>query len=113
MKKATETLLNWREVPPGAAIDDPGNAALYQTGDWRIKRPVFLEDKCIQCLFCWVYCPDTSIMVEDSKVVAIDYDHCKGCGICSEVCPVKGKAIVMADEDSPLAGPGGKAGRKE
>jgi pyruvate ferredoxin oxidoreductase delta subunit len=30
--------------------------------------------------------------------VRIDYDYCKGCGICESVCPVK--AIRMAEEAS-------------
>jgi len=30
--------------------------------------------------------------------VRIDYDYCKGCGICGAVCPVK--AIRMAEEAS-------------
>jgi len=28
--------------------------------------------------------------------VQINYDYCKGCGICSEICPVK--AIEMEEE---------------
>lgn len=30
-------------------------------------------------------------------MVRIDYDYCKGCGICSNVCPVK--AIEMVREE--------------
>jgi 2-oxoacid:acceptor oxidoreductase delta subunit (pyruvate/2-ketoisovalerate family) len=40
-------------------------------------------------MICWVYCPDMAIIVEDGRWKEIDYDHCKGCGICAEVCPVK------------------------
>jgi pyruvate ferredoxin oxidoreductase delta subunit len=33
-------------------------------------------------------CPDSSIMLnEEGKVTGIDYDHCKGCGVCTNVCP--------------------------
>ena len=113
MKNPVDRPLGWKEVPRGAVIADPGNAGLYQTGDWRIQRPVFLEDRCIQCLFCWIFCPDSSVMVEAGKVVAIDYDHCKGCGICSAVCPTKQKSIIMTEEDSPLMGPGANPGGKE
>jgi pyruvate ferredoxin oxidoreductase delta subunit len=31
-------------------------------------------------------------------VVGIDLEHCKGCGICAEVCPPKIKAIEMVQE---------------
>jgi len=92
-------LLNWREVPPGATIIEPGNAVEYETGSWRTYEPVWYEDRCIQCYLCWVYCPDSSIMVEDSKVAGIDYDHCKGCGICAQVCPPKANAIEMKLEE--------------
>jgi pyruvate ferredoxin oxidoreductase delta subunit len=36
--------------------------------------------------------------VKDGKVVGIDLDHCKGCGICAEVCPPKVQAIKMVQE---------------
>jgi len=38
---------------------------------------------------CWLYCPDSSVIVSDEKMKEFDYDHCKGCGICAKVCPVK------------------------
>jgi len=38
------------------------------------------------------------VMVKDGKMVDFDYAHCKGCGICSKVCPVK--AINMVGEGS-------------
>ncbi len=88
----------WKSIPRGGLILDAGNATQYRTGGWRVKRPVWNEDNCIHCLFCWVYCPDISITVEDGKMTGIDYDYCKGCGICAEVCPSKKKAIVMESE---------------
>ena len=39
---------------------------------------------------------DASIQVADGKVTGIDYDHCKGCGICSKEC--KFGAITMEAE---------------
>ena len=89
----------WKELPIGGVILEGGTAKKYKTGDWRSKRPVWDKDKCIQCLRCWIYCPDSSITLKDGKVVGIDLDHCKGCGICSEECPVKPvKAITMVPE---------------
>src|SRR5665811_380043 len=72
---------------PGALIPEAGNARYYKTGGWRAERPVRDEETCTQCLFCYFFCPDASVVVEDQKVVAFDYDHCKGCGICMVECP--------------------------
>jgi pyruvate ferredoxin oxidoreductase delta subunit len=88
----------WKELPIGAILE-AGTAKKYKTGDWRSNRPVWNEDKCINCLRCWIYCPDSAIMLKDGKVAGIDLEHCKGCGICSEECPVKPiKAITMVSE---------------
>jgi 2-oxoacid:acceptor oxidoreductase delta subunit (pyruvate/2-ketoisovalerate family) len=88
----------WKELAVGGRIETAGNAAEYQTGSWRTFRPVRSEEKCTHCLRCWIYCPDSSIMVKDGKITGIDLEHCKGCGICAEVCPPKVRAIEMARE---------------
>jgi pyruvate ferredoxin oxidoreductase delta subunit len=66
--------------------------------DWRIFKPLFNKDYCIDCQFCWVFCPDISIISRDKKMVGIDFDHCKGCGICVEVCPTNPKSLLMFPE---------------
>jgi pyruvate ferredoxin oxidoreductase delta subunit len=81
----------WREVSPGGVVHDAGNSVLYITGTWRSMRPVRDLEQCTQCLICWIVCPDSSITIQDGKVVGFDYEHCKGCGICAEQCPVKVK----------------------
>ncbi len=91
-------LKNWKEVPIGGAVDQPGSAMENKTGSWRVDRPVWNSEKCIHCLRCWVYCPDMSIDTNDGKVTGINYDYCKGCGICAQVCPEKVKAITMQPE---------------
>ena len=88
--------LGWKEIPEGGLITKAGNSATYETGSWRSVRPVRDEEKCTNCLICWVYCPDSSILVSDEKIKGIDYSHCKGCGICAIECPVK--AIKMINE---------------
>jgi pyruvate ferredoxin oxidoreductase delta subunit len=86
----------WKSIPIGGKIVDAGNAVRYKTGEWRAFRPVVDEEKCINCLQCWVFCPDGSIEVEDEEMAGFDYDHCKGCGICSAICPAD--AIEMQRE---------------
>jgi len=88
----------WREIPVGVKILDAGNAAEYITGGWRTFKPVRDEEKCRHCLLCWIYCPDAAVLVEDDKVVGVDYNHCKGCGICARECPPRIRAITMVQE---------------
>jgi len=74
------------------------NSFTASVADWRIEKPVFNQDYCIDCQFCWIYCPDISILSRDKKMVGVDYDHCKGCGICVEVCPTNPKSLLMFAE---------------
>jgi pyruvate ferredoxin oxidoreductase delta subunit len=91
-------LKGWKEVPRGGMIIEAGSAEEYETGSWRTFRPRWHEDNCIQCLRCWIYCPDSAIILKDGNVVGMDYVHCKGCGICAQECPAKEKAITMERE---------------
>lgn len=79
----------WKEIPIGGLITEAGNAERYTTGGWRTFKPIRDKEKCIDCLFCWIYCPDSAVKVSNGKIEGIDYDHCKGCGICAEICPKK------------------------
>ncbi|MBD3798010.1 MAG: 4Fe-4S binding protein [Campylobacterales bacterium] len=83
------------------------NSFTASVADWRIEKPVFNKDYCIDCQFCWVYCPDISIISRDKKMIGVDMDHCKGCGICVQVCPTNPKSLLMfpehADEETEIA----------
>jgi len=43
---------------------------------------------CVECENCYVFCPDASI-IKTGEVLShqVDYDFCKGCGICFSECP--------------------------
>ena len=90
----------WNEIPIGGLIVEAGNAEAYKTSGWRAKRPIFNAENCSQCFRCWIYCPDSAILVEDSQVVGMNLDYCKGCGVCAYEClGRKGvKAINMEEE---------------
>lgn len=84
-----------------ASVQTPHIGEAGKTGTWRTLRPVINLDKCIvsvknahNCHLCWMYCPESTI----SRTIPpkIDYDYCKGCGICANECPHK--AIVMEEE---------------
>lgn len=89
----------WKELPEGDVLKS-GTAIKFETGDWRSEKPIFHKERCINCYFCYIYCPDSSINLDENKKVSgIDYAHCKGCGICAHECPVKPeKAITMEKE---------------
>jgi len=50
---------------------------------------------CNLCDNCYIFCPDVAIRKEEGRNV-VDYDYCKGCGICVEECPRD--AMVMEEE---------------
>lgn len=94
------------ELTPGGVITEAGNAASYNTGDWRTFVPEFIEENCIHCMFCWIWCPDSAIEIDSSgdkpQMVGIIFDHCKGCGICAYECPPAKKdksALVMVRDE--------------
>lgn len=73
-----------------------GTSLENKTGGWRTFKPVLNREKCVDCMICWMYCPDDCIVVKDSKMLGFDYDYCKGCSVCSNVCPRN--AIDMVPE---------------
>jgi pyruvate ferredoxin oxidoreductase gamma subunit len=93
-------LASWEELAPAGIIPKPATSLAYKTGTWRSKRPVWDKEKCTNCYMCFIHCPDDAILIEDGKVAGINYDYCKGCGICAVVCPPKVKAITMHPERS-------------
>jgi len=121
-----EEKVGWDEVTQGVTLNsfvgESENAAFLKVEErvyndfnsytatvasWRIIKPVYNRDICIDCQNCWVWCPDTSIISRDKQMLGIDYDHCKGCGVCVEVCPTNPKSLLMfgeqEDNDEALA----------
>ena len=76
----------WRDLPRGDILEG-GSSLKFKTGNWRSIRPVHIPEKCIHCHLCWIACPDSAVKVKDGKFEKIDYDYCKGCGICAHECP--------------------------
>ena len=58
--------------------------------------------RCIECDNCLVLCPDMSVLVRGNDLFGynVDYDYCKGCGVCFTECPRY--AITMVDEETPV-----------
>jgi pyruvate ferredoxin oxidoreductase delta subunit len=97
--KDANTNLKWDEIKMGGAILGGGTSLEVNTGDWRTMIPRFFADKCSQCLLCSPVCADSAIPVSNGKRDDFDFMHCKGCGVCYKVCPLKDKAITWEKED--------------
>jgi len=79
------------------SISYPKKGAMGKTGSWRVFRPIFDKDKCVKCLRCWIFCPEGAIIRNKDDTITVDYEYCKGCGICAKECKVK--ALVMEREE--------------
>jgi len=82
-----------REFPLGSTCES-GHLTSINAG-WRTFKPVIDQDKCVNCLRCFLVCPDGVIDKSEEKL-EIDYDYCKGCGICATECKLG--AIEMVKE---------------
>ena len=54
---------------------------------------------CMACDNCWTLCPDQAVLktrelAVDGSHYRIDYDYCKGCGLCAHECPVGYIAMI-------------------
>jgi 2-oxoacid:acceptor oxidoreductase delta subunit (pyruvate/2-ketoisovalerate family) len=61
---------------------------------------------CMHCDVCLTFCPDIAIHKDEVGEYAIDYEHCKGCGICVKECPHG--AMELIPEGSRFAGEEGE-----
>jgi 2-oxoacid:acceptor oxidoreductase delta subunit (pyruvate/2-ketoisovalerate family) len=84
----------WTELPLAGTVD-PADAPRPVTGGWRTgELPVVNLASCVNCLLCWLYCPDSAVTLDGEAFAGFELDYCKGCGICAEVCPVEAIAMV-------------------
>jgi pyruvate ferredoxin oxidoreductase delta subunit len=85
------------KITIGAINPKAGSSKKYKTGSWRNLRPVIDFDKCnLKCYLCYEYCPDSAVEKTDNGP-RINYDYCKGCGICAYECVRE--AITMKQEE--------------
>ncbi len=62
----------WKDIPIGGVIVEPGNSDTYETGSWRTYKPLYNKEKCTNCLRCWIFCPDSAIIVKDGLTAELD-----------------------------------------
>jgi len=89
-------LTSWRDLPAGGRVS-PTTAPRPHTGGWRTGAlPEAELAACVNCLLCWLYCPDSAVKLDGTTFDGFDLDYCKGCELCAEVCPTG--AITMVEE---------------
>jgi 2-oxoacid:acceptor oxidoreductase delta subunit (pyruvate/2-ketoisovalerate family) len=89
-------LSGWQELPIGGIVTRRDELQ-PRTGSYRTGlRPDVERSACVDCLLCWLYCPDSAVRLDGTDFAGIDLDFCKGCEICAEVCPTG--AIRMVAE---------------
>ena len=82
-----------KEMPLGPSSE--AGVIIEPNAGWRVMKPIIDNSKCVMCLRCWLLCPD-GVIDREKGTLEIDYNFCKGCGICSHECPQK--AITMVKE---------------
>jgi 2-oxoacid:acceptor oxidoreductase delta subunit (pyruvate/2-ketoisovalerate family) len=93
-------LKGWQELPFAATVN-PKTAPKQLTGSWRTGvRPLAELSLCVNCLLCWIHCPDAAVVVEGETFTGFDERFCKGCELCAVACPTG--AIQMVPEDTPM-----------
>jgi len=104
--QTTYGLIKWKKEEvagvPGqplhfASVVAARTSLAYPTGSWRYTRPLVNPEACNGCGVCDMFCPDSSLTIED-KLAIVDYEFCKGCGICAQTC-ARG-AIQMVIEEA-------------
>jgi 2-oxoacid:acceptor oxidoreductase delta subunit (pyruvate/2-ketoisovalerate family) len=72
-------------------------STLAENAALREAERCFSCGTCNECENCYVFCPDASILKKGEKISQqVDYDFCKGCGICFVECPRR--AISLEEE---------------
>ena len=100
----------------------PSDTAKFEKRGIASEIPCWHAESCIQCGRCSVICPHASLRpvifnkddktldtFTSKKAMLTDGEYrmqvepldCTGCGVCAQVCPMKGKAITM-ESDSKL-----------
>jgi len=52
---------------------------------------------CSLCGNCWLFCPDACVISKNGEY-EINYDYCKGCGVCANECPCSAIAMVVEEK---------------
>ena len=100
--------LGYLNAPLGGAILHPANTIAKDMSPGRLGvLPEFVQEACNNCGLCDMVCPDMCFVWQEGvdekgrpgmMLQGIDYQYCKGCLKCVEVCPVHPAALVEIPE---------------
>lgn len=101
--------IGWGNAPIGGVITNPGNSILKNhSASRKGVAPRFTKDICFNCGYCDMVCPDFCFVWKKDpngqkppELQGIDYQYCKGCQKCINVCPVQALTLVSESELSP------------
>lgn len=106
--------LGYKNAPIGGLIPAIGNSL---ERDWSISRtgliPIFHKEKCTHCGLCELTCTDFAIVFKEIEQdgkrqilnCGINYQYCKACMKCIEICPSKAITIQKESEYPVLPSP--------
>ncbi len=91
------------DAPIGGVILEPANSIVKDLSTSRVGFvPELLLEKCVHCGLCDIVCPDLCMVWDESaegvRLLGIDYQYCKGCLKCTEVCPT-GALVEVREEE--------------
>lgn len=90
-------------LPGGVVVAE--TAPHPKTGSWRTgQKPVVSLGSCIDCLLCWVYCPDDAIITDGRVLLGFNYGYCKACELCVKACPTGAISVVPESTELPANG---------
>lgn len=99
--KGTATFIELSYQGPKAStstILSPANTRQRRVGMWSRYKPIIDHNECTRCRICFVYCPDSAILIDKNDLPIVNYDACKGCDICHMECPVNAISLVQRKE---------------
>lgn len=99
----------YQNMPIGGIVINPGNMVLKDLSASRQGfLPAFNRGTCIDCAQCDMVCPDFCFVWEQgvdkrgrsaNNLLGINYQYCKGCLKCVEVCPTDALTELREEGD--------------